>query len=212
VNTMTADETRWQQEFYSQAEPIRLKDPLASFLGAIAPDGIMVYRFEDAVKLAGHSCPAVATAYKMTARALARLYPNETPVRGEINVVVPGAPGDGALGPMSQVIAFITGAAPESGFKGLAGHFRRFERLKFNGKDNGAFVFQRSDTGKTVEITPHTDRLPQNDRMRVLMPKLLSGKGDASEREEFTRLWQANVRRVLGDEIPGLFEITEMAG
>ncbi|MBM2832534.1 MAG: hypothetical protein HW414_1586 [Dehalococcoidia bacterium] len=111
METTIIDKTRWQQEFYSQVEPIRLKDPLASFLGAIAPDGVMFYRFEDAVKLAGHSCPAVATAYKMTAKALARLYPNETPVRGEINVVVPGGPGDGALGPMSQVIALITGAA-----------------------------------------------------------------------------------------------------
>lgn len=28
-------QTRWKQTFYADAEPIRLKDPLAVFLGAI---------------------------------------------------------------------------------------------------------------------------------------------------------------------------------
>lgn len=208
---MTADETRWQQEFYAGIEPIKMRDPLASFLGAIEPDGVLVYRFEDAVKLAGHSCPAVATAYKMTAKALERLYPRETPVRGEINVVIPGSPGDGALGPMSQVISLITGAAAENGFKGLAGHFRRAERMKFQEKGDGAFIFQRSDTGKTVAITPHLDLLPRDDRMQALLPKILNGKGLPEEREEFIKGWQGNVRRVLGDEIQGFFEISERA-
>ena len=37
-------------------------------------------------KLAGHSCPAVSGAYKVTEKALKALYGSETPMRGGISV------------------------------------------------------------------------------------------------------------------------------
>lgn len=203
------DETRWQQGFYAKVDPIIMKDPLASLLGAIAPDGVIVYRFEDAVKLAGHSCTSVAAAYRMTALALASLYPGETPIRGEVDVTVPGSQHEGALGPMAQVISLITGAAPDTGFRGLAGHFRRYQRLRFQPAGDGKFVFRRTDTGKEVRIRPRTDLIPQDNRMRALMPRLLGGTHSQAESDEFVALWQGNVRRVLQDEIPGLFEISQ---
>ena len=45
------------------------------------------YQFSDAVALAGHSCPTVASAYLMTRAALKALYGNDIPVRGNIAVV-----------------------------------------------------------------------------------------------------------------------------
>ena len=42
-----------------------MRDPLARFLGA-AEDGVIEYTYADTVKLAGHSCPTVASAYLMT--------------------------------------------------------------------------------------------------------------------------------------------------
>lgn len=45
--------------FFAQAPRIALRDPLAQFLGA-AGDGGLQYSYADAVKLTGHSCPAVA--------------------------------------------------------------------------------------------------------------------------------------------------------
>ncbi|SBT03218.1 hypothetical protein ACCAA_10140 [Candidatus Accumulibacter aalborgensis] len=48
-------------EFFDSAPRIAVRDPLARFLGAAA-EGIIEYAYSDAVKLAGHSCPTVASA------------------------------------------------------------------------------------------------------------------------------------------------------
>ena len=47
--------------FFDEVPSISLYDPLAEFLGA-AEDGILQYGYVDAVRLAGHSCPTVASA------------------------------------------------------------------------------------------------------------------------------------------------------
>ena len=104
--------TKWKQLFYDEVEPIKLKDPLAVFLGAIDEQEEFIFTYEDAVKLAGHSCPAVSGAYKVTEKALKALYGSETPMRGGISVKVLGSIDNGANGPISQVISLITGAAP----------------------------------------------------------------------------------------------------
>ena len=56
-------------EFFESAPRITVRDPLARFLGAVE-DGIIEYTYSDAVKLAGHSCPTVASAYLMTRAAM----------------------------------------------------------------------------------------------------------------------------------------------
>ena len=48
--------------FFGQGPTICLRDPLAAFLGA-AEGGLMTYSYQDAVKLAGHSCPTVAGSF-----------------------------------------------------------------------------------------------------------------------------------------------------
>ncbi len=42
--------------FYDLVPGIALADPLAAFLGA-TEQGVIEYRYIDAVKLTGHSCP-----------------------------------------------------------------------------------------------------------------------------------------------------------
>ena len=49
-----------------------MHDRLAEFLGA-ADGGVIEYRYVDAVKLAGHSCPTVAGAYLLTSKVLSGL-------------------------------------------------------------------------------------------------------------------------------------------
>jgi hypothetical protein len=51
-------------DFFSDAPRIAVRDPLAEFLGA-ADGGVIEYRYADVVKLAGHSCPTVASAFLM---------------------------------------------------------------------------------------------------------------------------------------------------
>ena len=59
--------------FYSEAPTIKLRDPLAQFLGA-ARHGVIEYRYTDVVRLSGHSCPTVAGAYLMALHGLRALY------------------------------------------------------------------------------------------------------------------------------------------
>ena len=62
--------------FFDAVPTMTVADPLAEALGA-ADGGAIEYRYVDAVKLAGHSCPTVAGAWLMTRAALARLYPGD---------------------------------------------------------------------------------------------------------------------------------------
>jgi len=52
------------RDFLLDAEPIRLRDPLAETLGVFKKDrAVLEYTFLDVVKLAGHACPTTAAAY-----------------------------------------------------------------------------------------------------------------------------------------------------
>lgn len=67
-------------DFFDAVPQISLYDPLSEFLGATG-DGVMRYGYIDAVRLAGHSCPTVASAYWSTCKALSFLYPGAVMTR-----------------------------------------------------------------------------------------------------------------------------------
>ncbi|MEK6790293.1 MAG: hypothetical protein AABY45_01170 [Deltaproteobacteria bacterium] len=209
-------DTVWKQGFFALVEPIRLKDPLAYILGAQDEGEEFVFHYADAVKLAGHSCAAVSGAYKLTAKALKALYGKQTPVRGDIRVLIKGGPADLAYGPQAQVISMITGASGATGFKGLGGAYARCNKLAFDAKDTqfNQFIFQREDTGKAVRLTYNPQVLPQDGRMGEIMPLVLRGMAQKEEKELFFSLWQGNVRRILleDDNYPGLFKVEELQG
>ena len=71
--------------FYDQVPSLTVHDPLAEFLGA-AEGGRIEYHYADAVRLAGHSCPTVASAYWMTLKALKHLYPERLPLRETVRL------------------------------------------------------------------------------------------------------------------------------
>ena len=209
---MPEGQSKWKQKFYEEVEPIKLRDPLAIFLGAMDEEELLVFTYPDAIKLAGHSCPAVSGAYKITQKALKALYKDEIPVRGEMKVTVLGSPTDGANGPMAQLISFITGAATETGFGGLGGKFERVNKLIFDTRNEefGAFIFEREDTGKKVKIKYHPEILPQPEEMSDYFMKCLAGKAADKDKETFINMWQSKVKKVLFEEVAGLFEIEEI--
>ena len=75
-------------EFFARVAPVTLRDPLAELLGA-AEGGLIEYRFADAVRLAGHSCPTVAGAFLCARAGLRELYGQAVPERGGVEVSCP---------------------------------------------------------------------------------------------------------------------------
>lgn len=185
-------------EFFEQVPPIVMRDPLAAFLGA-AEEGVMAYRYVDAVKLAGHSCPTVAGAWLMTRRALERLYAEELPERGAIRVGLRQDAAAGVAGVIANVAALVAGAAQETGFKGIGGRFDRRNLLAFNQPMTGEIRFERLDSGAAVEALFHPERVPPDPEMRALLSRIQGEGATAEERRQFGVLWQDRVRRILLD-------------
>lgn len=184
-------------EFFDAAPRIRLRDPLAAFLGASA-DGVLEYGYADVVKLAGHSCPTVASAYLMARAALYALFPGTLPERGAVRVAMPQPAHEGVSGVMGNVISFVTGAAGEGGFHGIGSRFDRRDLLSYGAEDlAGQVRFTRTDTGATVGVQARPERVPGDPRIRTLMPRCLTGAATPEEARLFGTLWQDRVRRLL---------------
>ena len=176
---------------------ITLFDPLAELLGA--GDGYFTYRFEDAVKLAGHACPTVAGAFLMATRALEALYGEETPLRGGMRIVFPGPPDRGVTGPISQVFTLITGAAGDNGFQGLDRQHARRGLMRFGGGPDGPVRFERTDTTAVVSVRYDASAIAPDPAMISLLQRIQQGSADVAERQRFRALWRDRVLRILAD-------------
>jgi hypothetical protein len=196
--------------FFDQVPPIVMHDALAQTLGAVG-DGLIEYRYLDAVKLAGHSCPTVAGAWLMTRAALARLHPGQTPRRGEVRVELREAQDAGVAGVIASVASLVTGAAGSGGFKGLAGRHARCGLLAFGVPMRGEMRFTRLDNGRSVEVSHHLEAVPRPLELRIQMQAALESKADGATREAFARSWQGWVRAILLDHAddPGLITLED---
>ena len=198
-------------EFFSRIPAITLHDPLAELLGA-AQGGLIEYRFADAVKLAGHSCPTVAGAWLMTMRALRALYGDEIPERGKITVALPENHEVGVAGVIASVAGLLTGAAGAGGFKGLGGRYSRRNLLHFGVTGSGGMRFTRRDTNVAVDCELRLEIVPADPRLGTLLGAILGGTADDATTRLFGELWQERVRRILidqGDD-PDLVRLTRV--
>ncbi len=193
-------------EFFDAIPRISLRDPLADFLGAVG-DGLIDYGYVDAVKLAGHSCPTVASAYWMTRQALTALYGAELPERGAIRVDFRADRLAGVTGVIANVVTMLTGATQDTGFKGLAGRFDRRDLLFFDADVPLEIRFTRTDTGDKVDVAADLRKVAGDPDIPFLMAQCLSGKASAEETRRFGAAWQSRVRRILLDhgEDPEVF-------
>jgi hypothetical protein len=194
--------------FFADAPAITLKDPLAFFLGAPS-DGMITYRYEDAVRLAGHSCPTVAGAWLMTLRALRALWPDGMPERGATEVLMDAPQDEGVTGVMAAVAGLVTGAAGPGGFKGIAGRFGRNDLLRFDTGINAELALRRLDTGAMAVASYHPELVPADPEMRERLQLVLAGSRDPEDQARFASLWQDRVKRILVDypDLPGLVRI-----
>lgn len=183
-------------EFFDAVPPLVLRDPLAAFLGA-AEDGLIEYRYADAVKLAGHSCPTVAGAWLMTRCALAALYGGAVPERGGLKVEFRDAQDSGVTGVIANVAGLLTGAAGDGGFKGLGGRFNRRGLMAFGVPMEGEIRFTRVDTAAAVETAYRPQLVPPQPETGMLLQKIQAGSASAEERRTFGHLWQERVKHLL---------------
>ncbi len=198
--------------FYDQVRSLTVYDPLAEFLGAV-DNGRIEYRYIDAVKLAGHSCPTVAAAYWMTLKALGSLYPDSLPQRGGIRVEFRQELLSGVTGVIANVVALLTGATHDTGFKGIGGRFDRRQLLYFSADVAEEIRFTRLDNGQAVDVAARMQSVPFAPRTPELMQKCLDGSATAQEAAEFRANWQERVRAVLldhGDD-PEIFPVRRVA-
>lgn len=182
--------------FFDQVPSITLHDPLAELLGSVQ-DGVMTYGYADAVRLAGHSCPTVASTYWLGVRAIRALYGAQLPQRGHIAVDLRDAYDAGTTGVVASVLGLLTGAAAEGGFAGLGGQFVRRGLMRFGADIPTALRFTRTDTGQVVLAQAHLQSVPGDPHAMRLLPLCLNDTASAAERAEFGRLWQARVQRIL---------------
>ena len=182
--------------FYDQVRSLSVYDPLAEFLGA-AGNGRIEYRYLDAVKLAGHSCPTVAAAYWMTLKALEHLYPGALPQRGGIRVEFREDQLSGVTGVIANVVALLTGATHDTGFKGLGGRFDRRKLLYFSAGIAEEIRYTRIDTGQAVDVAARMQSVPFAPQTFDLMQKCLDGSATPAQAAEFRECWQARVRTLL---------------
>ena len=178
--------------FLSVIEPIRMHDPLATLLGAFeGSDEVLEYHFTDVIKMAGHGCPTVSMAFVACKHAVRALFPDGIGVRGSISVLVHGERDDGVYGVIAQVFSLITGACPESGFKGLGGLHRRNNLLRFGVKESDTYLrfdFTRTDTKRTCLVTLIPAALPS------LTPAEQERVGALREYQKYIKLSDYEVR------------------
>ncbi|MFB6101125.1 MAG: hypothetical protein ABEJ73_00995 [Haloplanus sp.] len=202
-------EGNWAVEY--DVEPIRIRDPVAEALVVLDPGEPFVVTYEDVVTAAGHSCPTASGAYRITQLGLDALYPDDYPVRSDIEVAAGGPRDDATYGLMSRLISYVTGVAQEDGFGGVgAGYGNRRNTLVFDAfhpeSADPTFRVRRTDTGETVEVTYHVADVPGGGSALGTLQELIDGTASEEERRMFAEAWHGRVRSVLSDD--SLFTVT----
>jgi len=194
------------RDFFQDVDPIRFREPLAETLGAFQSGGaVLEYTVTDVCKMAGHACPTISGAFLICAEAMKALYPDSVPVRGEIGVSVHGEPDEGVYGVMGQVMTYLTGAAPLTGFKGLGHRFKRKDLLRYapaSPKAPGlAFTFERLDTGAKARVRFMPALIPfaeeKSMELGELLEKIIWEAATEEDLRRFQNLWMDKIRMML---------------
>ena len=210
----------WDQDYITEVPPIMMMDPYFEIFGQ--SQVAVPYYYETAVKLSGHSCGATSGAWIIAKKALETLYPNgEVPVRGQITVQAPGMEDEWFVGVFGEVITYITGASPKTGFIGAEfgqtnDLFVRQNKMVYSEEPTGQmppqreWIFTRLDTGaqvgikyNLVVITPVAT--PDRKAMGV---KMAAGEATPEEAADYYVYWNDRAKFVFENEdMEGFFQV-----
>ena len=215
-----ASGANWNFEYIKEVPPIMMRDPLIELVGQT--DEPIPYYYEEVVKLSGHSCMIVAAGWTMTRVALEELYPGEeVPVRGQIAIEMPGAEAQWNVGVFGEVMAYITGASPKTGFsgsifaKGEPLTIRRNKMVYTEEPTDTAppameFIFTRIDTGKSVAVSWNIALVQPPTNEKILAEpafSLASGAATPEEAAKFIQDWNDAALFLLENPVEGLITV-----
>ena len=106
------------------------------------------------------------------------------------------APGQGVTGVIGSVAGYLTGAAGEGGFHGIAGRFVRQGLLAYEVTMETQMRFTRLDTGERRRVRRPAGCSGRSARRRT-DGALPARAGLAEEQETFRAAWQDRVQRLL---------------
>ena len=210
----------WREDYIAAVPPILMQDPFLELYGQV--DQPVPYYYSDAVKMAGHSCGAVAGAWTITRKALRTLYPDATPVRGHIRVTMPGAEDEWFIGVFGRVISLITGAEAKTGFPGaeFGDAYNRRNLMVYTDTSQGTpppkmqWIFERIDTRQKVAVRFDLTKVqpPATPTFREMSTQVATGKASAEDAAQWRQDWNERVRFIFknADTLPGLFTVTPM--
>jgi hypothetical protein len=121
----------------------------------------------------------------------------ETPLRGNIQLLFSDKESAGVTGVIANVMSSIVGAAGIGGFKGIGGHFNRQNNLLFEQVIPSQIAMKRIDSEKIVHMTYCPEIIPYYPELSFLLPKVLKNSAKKEEEEEFKRLWNLRLEKIL---------------
>lgn len=214
---------KWTQDYITEVPPIMMREPMLEMFGQV--DEPIPYTYEEAVKLAGHSCGAVAGGWEITRLALEALYPDGgIPVRGQIIIYAPGAEDEWHVGVLAEVMMYVTAAAPKTGFSGaefaVNDVYVRRNKLIFTETPTYTppakmqWVFERTDTGKRVGVVYNLGMIQPagSPYWTALGVKMAQNLATPHEIAEYVQWWNARAKFVFqnADKLDGFFVVTEL--
>jgi len=196
------------RSFYADAPAIRVVDPMVNLVGStVGAQDTLTIHLSDIALYTGHVCPGVASGYMLTRAALAALYPESLPERGQIRVA--------ASKPACwlDVASYITGARGAWGRAEIdnVNDLVVDPALQSEGEGHLVVVFQRKDTGAAVKAIFNVEQImstEQHEGFKAFHTRVLDGTASEQEKQETWSQIQSLVRAVLLDTPEGLFEIT----
>jgi len=197
--------------FYDQAPVIRIVDPMANAVGSVV-DGqnTLVIHLTDVALYTGHVCPGVASGYMLTSAALTALYPDSTPVRGQIRVAASAPNG------VFDLASYVTGARAFYGRDEINGGDLAVDpSLKSEVPGDFVIVFQRKDTGAAVKAT--LNKIPlmtpeQKAAFKSFQAAVYNGTATEEQKQEVWARIQAIVKAVIVDTPEGVIAVAPLAG
>ncbi len=207
IGALQADDRTAWKGFYDQAPAIRIVDPQANLVGSVIDgNNTLIIRLTDVALYSGHVCPNVAAGYIGTSMALNLLYPEDTPVRGQIRVASAAPNG------ICDLASYITGARAFYGRQEINGNDLVIDpALKPSERGRSVLIFQRKDTGRAVRLVVDKGALisPEQQKHFHAFHEAV-GDGSASE-EEKTETWlqiQMIVKSALLSPPEGMLDLT----